>query len=293
MCRFDNGIQKGKINLMRNCIINFADGVHRVGQNRLVVSLTRVKYVGDKIFYIDTPPDNCPTQNISPWSFKPFLFEEARKRGYKKILWVDASVYFIRNPKKIFDYIKKKGYFIFSNKVSTVGEWSSDYTLQKLGLSRKEACGIPEIRAHIIGLDLDNPLADQFLKKWLEIAKDGISFRGLPLKYPLEKTFQNTGEISIDKKVLGHRHDQTVASILAWRLGMKTTNKFCTDYIGEIMTTNNPIPINTIILQDRSYKESTNILMTDKYDGYMYINRYIYILYSFLFNLVRNMIKNI
>jgi hypothetical protein len=194
---------------------------------------------------------------------------------------------FIRNPNKIFDVIDKQGYFIFSNFVSNVDGWSSDYTLDKLKIDRQTAKLMPEIRAHVIGLNTENKIAMSFLYKWINIAKDGISFRGLPIEVPLLETFTNNGKISKEVYVKGHRHDQTVASILVWQLKMRISNKFSIDYMGEIKNKNRPISLDTIVLQDRSYKYTGQARMIDKYENKKGLNKIFYIGLSLIYTTVK------
>jgi hypothetical protein len=277
---------------MSECIINYADDKHVIAQERLKKSLELVGFKGRLLLWTNKMPKNCPPHDYSPWAFKAFCFKEAIEQGFTKILWVDSSVYFIRNPQRIFEKINKDGYFILSNYVSSVGDWSSDFALEKLGIDRKETYKITEIRAHIIGLDINSDIAKNFFNLWLEEAKDGRSFRGLPTEYKLADTFINNGIISTEKSVKGHRHDQTVASIIAWKLGMRPVNKYSIDLVGEINGSMKPIPLDTIVLQDRSYKNGGECIMIDKYQLKVGARRMIYVFVSFIYTLLRNVYNN-
>ena len=67
--------------------------------------------------------------------------------------------------------------------------------------------------ANVMGLDLSDERAVKFIQQYYEKANDGITFKGAWTN----KNF----EVSKDKRVLGHRHDQTAASVIAWKLGMR------------------------------------------------------------------------
>jgi hypothetical protein len=64
-----------------------------------------------------------------------------------------------------------------------------------------------------MGFDLENEQCIKFLDQWYAQAKDGRSFRG-PWK-------NDVNQCSPDKRVLGHRHDQSVGSVIAWDIGMR------------------------------------------------------------------------
>ena len=70
--------------------------------------------------------------------------------------------------------------------------------------------------ACVMGFDVQNIVANNFLKQYTDAASDGISYMG-------DWTNQNL-QVSYDMRVKGHRHDQSVASILAKQLGMTITN---------------------------------------------------------------------
>ena len=97
-----------------------------------------------------------------------------------------------------------------------------------------------------MGLDMNNIIAVFFFPAWHEFAKDGAAFRGYrepPSRKLYKETYRNADgkysegyqgpykgypgrqppkdfEGDIAKIVGGHRHDQTMASIIAHRLGM-------------------------------------------------------------------------
>jgi hypothetical protein len=62
-------------------------------------------------------------------------------------------------------------------------------------------------------LNLDFPVSSEFLAQLNVFAWDGASFRG---DWDNERN-----QVSSDTRCRGHRHDQSVGSILAYKLGMK------------------------------------------------------------------------
>jgi len=201
----------------KKCVINFARGAwYPRGQQRLIQSLRQQGWDGDVHTFDDESQIGlrllaCPTHQEAPYAFKAFAFRWARDNGYDLALWADASVWAIKPIQPMFDHIAQHGWMLFYNTIT--GLWTSDACLAGFGLSRNQAMEIPMIMATCMGFDLHNQKAQDFLDEYLEKSVDGFSLRG---------SWTNANqEVSTDPRVLGHRHDQSVASIVAWKLGIK------------------------------------------------------------------------
>ena len=109
---------------------------------------------------------------------------------------MDAACVAVRSLKPVFERIESRGHVLFRNETWRVGEWAAPHALAALGLTRDEAMEMPELNAAALGVRAEQP----FLDLWLEEARRGTAFRG-------------------DKSE--HRHDQSVAGVLAARLGMR------------------------------------------------------------------------
>ncbi len=197
---------------MKDCIINVACGSwYPRGQDRLSRGLDAHGYIGTKMFWKDSFPAGRTHAEV-PYGFKPFAFDEARKAGFDRVLWLDAALV-IENPvDKIFEKISELGYFLIDNVGYNTGEWCSDAALETLSLEREASFKLPHLMACAMGLDFRSAIVREFLDEYLKFAQDGKSFQG--------KHTNAHGEVSKDKRVRGHRHDQTVASVLAPRFGL-------------------------------------------------------------------------
>jgi hypothetical protein len=196
------------------------------GLARLRKSVARSGFTGQ---FLGWPPgafpDDCPAHADIPFAFKPFCFVEARRSGLDLALWLDAACIVVRSLKPLFQQIEAHGYVLFQNSNHRVGAWTSDAALARLGLSRDEAMTIPEVNASALGLDLRHPLAQAFLERWHEEARHGLAFRGVEESVRTDADYKavkwnKAHRVSRDARVRGHRHDQSVAGILAHRLGM-------------------------------------------------------------------------
>jgi hypothetical protein len=215
----------------RAAVVSLATHAKRYPQalERLGESLERAGFRGQTRLWRpgDFPPD-CPSHAEVPFAFKPFCFREAERHGLELVLWLDAACVVVRDLGPLFRSLEARGYLLFRNRPWKLGEWASDAALAAFGVERQEAMRLPEVDAAALGLHLGHPLGREFLDRWLAAARDGVAFRGTraPLRTPAEHAdvkWNRARRISADPRVRGHRHDQTVAGLLAHRLGLRAT----------------------------------------------------------------------
>lgn len=177
---------------------------------------------GEKVLMTrDKLPRFSPPQDDTPYAFKAFAMACAEDH-HDVLLWCDASVVPIRPLAPLWKLIETQGYWFSENlphgttdRAWTCGEWTADSALEPLGITREEAFEIPHVIGTAFGLDMRHRIAQDFLAEYLRLAREGTAFRG---------PWTNAGfRASQDPRVLGHRHDQTAASVIAWRLGMRLT----------------------------------------------------------------------
>lgn len=131
--------------------------------------------------------------------------------------------------------MEQQGYVLFRNQRRAVGEWASDVALEIFGLSREQAMGVPEVNAAALGLNLRDRVATDFLDRWYETARAGTAFRGVREELRSRRDYgdvkwNRSGRASTDPRVRGHRHDQTVAGILAHLLSMTLSDGWLQAY---------------------------------------------------------------
>jgi len=175
------------------------------------------------ISWKDSLPSASPSHDDVPYAFKLHAMEAAVRQGYSTVLWVDSSIIPVKSLKPLWDLIESQGYWFSANLPYgsttkprwTCGEWTCDAALAPLGITREEAFQIPLVIATSFGLDIRHQIAQTFLAEWGKLVRGRTAMLG---------PWTNQGfRASQDERVLGHRHDQTVASVVAHRLGMKLT----------------------------------------------------------------------
>jgi hypothetical protein len=198
---------------MKTCILNYASGAwYPNGQARLVKSLNDVGNSDIPCFvWKDHTQLGCPPHQQVPYAFKPYALQHAKDMGYELALWCDASVWAIKNIQPVFDYLSTHSHLFFHN--SCIGRFTSDACLAGFGLSRDDAMNLSGLMGICMGFNLTAPVTQEFLRQWLAKSKDGFSFPG---------AWKNDQQqVSKDPRCAGHRHDQSVASIIALNLKME------------------------------------------------------------------------
>lgn len=199
---------------MSRCVVNFAKGAwYPGGQERLVNSLTKQGYNGDLILSQDESNiGGSPTHQESPYAFKPHIIKKAVDAGHTTVLWCDAAVWAQKPVEPVFEYIEEHGY-LFAQSGFMVGNYTSDACLESFGVTRDHAWKMLMLMGCFMGFDFRRETCKRALQWYLEKSLDGVTFPG--------DWFNDRKQVSKDEKVLGHRHDQSAISIIAWELAMK------------------------------------------------------------------------
>lgn len=177
------------------CIINLSNKKYLAGQDRLLQTLEIVKTPNvDNVMFKSEKDVNSPLHSDNMYAFKPFAFKKAIDMGYRVILWLDASMYVLKDLTPIFDKIEKDGYY-FQKSGWLNSEWTNQMTKDVYGDEGEM------ISSGVLGLNMETDIAKEFLHRWFMSAKEGY--------------FNGSHE--------DHRHDQSLASLIAHKLEMKIT----------------------------------------------------------------------
>lgn len=177
-------------------IVNFSTQEYKRGQQRLANSLN-----GHKKLMLDSyEAIDSPSHSVSPYEFKCHAIKAALELD-PIVLWMDASMYRVGDMSKIENIIINQGWF-FEEAGHWVGSWTNQFSRDYMKLTEEESKvpgGLFMFSAGLLGLNRNNETAMTFLEQWTQAAKAGC-FRG-------------------DWK--DHRHDMSIGSIIAQRLGMR------------------------------------------------------------------------
>lgn len=203
---------------MNRCIVNVATGRYVKGQMRLLASLPVTE---QKLFFTGILPPGSPPHSEKPYAFKAYALAEAASKGHELLLWCDASIIpGRRSLEDLWQLIESRGYWFSRNwkgmdpgaKFPYDRKWMNyEYTsvdaLPDLGITDETNRYIDQVVATAFGINLRHSLGALFLERYMKMAKSR-AFCG-----------PWSGGIGVQ-----HRHDQTAASVIAYRLGLELTD---------------------------------------------------------------------
>ena len=212
----DKRIERGIV--PHRVIVNVATRPGDVrGQKRLASSLSVHGEGVPLLQWTNSLPPGSPAHADVPYAFKVYALEEAARQGFTSVLWVDASVWFVRSPRVMFEWMEGEGAYACELGGGYVaGTWCSDAALPLLGMGRERAFDVPLMFGGCYGASTTHPTGKTLLKSLSQHARDR-SFRGA-------WTNKNR-EVSTDCRVLGHRHDMPALSWTAHKLGLLADTK--------------------------------------------------------------------
>jgi hypothetical protein len=172
-----------------------------------------------------TLPIGCPqhgSMEEGAYAFKIYAIDEAIKRGYRYIMWLDTSMMIIRPMQSLWDHIVKIGWYVCPQGGSLLGEYVSDEALAIYGIDRTLAMQIQLPYSGIVGLDMEDFGKDIF-REWKLLCERG-AFKGhhyAPHNPNRAAGGGKTiGHVSADKRVVGHRHDESALGFVLYKLGL-------------------------------------------------------------------------
>jgi hypothetical protein len=199
---------------MKRAIVNFSNnrGWYGKGRERLKEMLPKFIPEDVDLFFFENETDlGSPLHDDNPYAFKLYAIQNVLEKEYHTILYMDASLYPIRDLTPIFNVIEKDGMFA-QHAGHQCGTWANDRCLEYFGLSRDEAMEIPMYgNAGLLGLDLSRPEIMNFYVKWRDSMQAGM-FKG---------AWNNNDQTeSKDERCKGHRHDMVCGSLVMYQCGL-------------------------------------------------------------------------
>lgn len=205
---------------MNRCIVTVATGRYLIGVDRMKNS----GFVDVPVLeWRDEMPPGAPSHRQKPYAFKAHALRIAMERGFDSVLWLDACMLPIRSMDPLWEQIERDGHFIPNNGWLN-GQWTAMDAYADLGVTWEENWTIKHCVAGIMGFDLRRESGRAFVAEYLRLSGTG-AFSGPTWNSnsPNHANKPGAGPCG-PPEVLGHRHDQTAASVIAWRLGMGLTD---------------------------------------------------------------------
>jgi hypothetical protein len=178
----------------------------------------------DLMSWFDTLPPGCPPHGLShQYAFKLYAMESAFSAAHNPVLWMDSTFRPRASMEPLWREIEETGWYVGMQGDSVLGGWCTDRALGIYGIDRATARSIPLVLSGLVGLDTRHPVGAAIWSEWnrtyIAGAWDGPhkAAHG-PIRAWGNKT---EGFCSPDKRVEGHRHDESALSFVLWKLGLR------------------------------------------------------------------------
>lgn len=204
-------------------IVNAAQGKwYPNGQVRLIKSLLYNGWAGDIIAFTDIEVDlslrdytslyegsiNEIHNPKSPYTIKAAALQEVLKLNkYEVIIWLDCSVWAIKNPNGFADMVNKQGYYFWKSGYN-LAQTSSDSDLKWIGWDRDYVESMNECASSMFAYKPLSPQGEMFSSLFINAALSGVCSTNREHKHQ-----------SYDKRFLFARQDQTAASLIFHKIG--------------------------------------------------------------------------
>lgn len=224
----------------RRAVVTVATGHYVRGARRLNDILAGQGE--DLVCWLDRLPNDSPSHQDVPYAFKAYALKHAERRGYTSLLWADACIHPVSSLEPIWERIERDGYW-FSRNGWTNDQWTADsaypdlfpeykslqgqYDALGFEMARKVNHGIEHVVATSFGIDLRHGKGRAFLDEYFRLASETKAFCGPWINANAEMATRIDAPRVMPCGPLstrGHRHDQTAASVIAWRLGFNLTS---------------------------------------------------------------------
>ena len=204
--------------VMKKAIVCFNNGVDRYifKQKRQEESISNIGFDGAYKCFGSFEEIGCQHHSVTPYAFKAKAIDKMRQEGFDVVLWIDSPVYCTQNIDKVFQYIVDNGILLFDNIGFTIGDFTSDTCLGIMDMTRAESFLHPMVMACVMGFDFRNEKATSIFNEYLRLSNVHGAYEG--------DWINDKFQVSNDYRVKGHRHDQSVISILAVKNGIKLTH---------------------------------------------------------------------
>lgn len=210
-----------------NCLIVYAslNKGFPLGVKRLVNYVKNSDFKGHILYRIGGWP-NVEEGDLKlahvPYAFKPCFFREAKRLGYQRALWLDASILPRVSLNSIFDEIQRKGYFVMGGS-GAIAPFMNEQAARDLNVTLDECSAIPSCSAGLFGVDFTNETASKSIDLWYQAAKAPYAF-------------------------FSPRSDQNALSVILHHLGMR-------DFVSieTLAETHREIPKGALFIIDRGF----------------------------------------
>lgn len=186
-------------------------------RERLKASLKLQGAKDDNLLFVedDKRPD-WPNEN---YAFKVHAIKDAKDKGADIVIWLDANMIALKPISEFANIVEQNKIMLplngFPGCFWSVGQWTDQPCLDYFGVRRDDAFKIHTVVSGFYGYDLRTEPAQFFFNQTFELCN----------KPEIAAGKRSTGRwVNVENKEhLGHRHDQSILSLLAYLNGVPLT----------------------------------------------------------------------
>lgn len=181
---------------MEECFVSVGFGEKYIQQqDRLKESILAIYPNANIMFWRDSLPNSSPTFAQSLYGFKPHAIEAARKKGFKKILWLDPAIILMKPIDPILKYP-----IIAVKDDNKLFDLVSDKCLRAYGLNRTtmKYANWFLVGGSLYRFDFNYPATENIFNCWFNAELQGL--------------FGSQRE-SASEQINGHRNDESCMAL--------------------------------------------------------------------------------
>jgi hypothetical protein len=113
-----------------------------------------------------------------PYCFKIFMMLEAKKKGFKNVIWIDSNCYAINNPQRLFDILEEHSTLFQNIKYgNNYDAMSFKQTIQLLNsITNTDIHQASYLMTIVFGLNLHSDIITKVIDEYYDMVKLGLPF---------------------------------------------------------------------------------------------------------------------
>jgi len=195
---------------MKIALYNYICGSHlyKLAQDRL--ARTTICFHCDKFLINEYDRPHWPSHDKINYVFKAGCLKEAIDNGYDWFIWADAKMMFHKNWQYLINMFRESDIIVpfngFPDCFWSVGQWTKDELLDHFAINRDNAFDIPTVVSGFFAINLNSEIGKTISQEFIEISLNPVLANG--------PRYTNNTILLHNRAYLGHRHDQSILSLL-------------------------------------------------------------------------------
>lgn len=203
-------------------------------RKRLINSFLDNGFTGSILLATDKNRSHYPLPDKLHYAFKSYCLKEAMDNGADIAIWSDCNMVLHSNISFLVSKIIENPIYLMKNAGWNTGQWTDDKCLNTFGITREQAFNISTVVSGFIAFDFRQKQSLDFFSEFYSHCNNPEVINGN----------RSIGCPDYGKnKHYGHRHDQSVLSLMANKYNINLLTGLYADPSNAIGVPNNPLQI--------------------------------------------------